>query len=94
MKDYMKLLGLEAEDRVTGFAGYITSIAFDLYGCVQFVIAPGLDKDGKIKDAHWFDAKRVKVTGKKPVMKVPDFCGMEAGEEIGCEAKPATSSRA
>lgn len=31
---HIDLLGLKAEDKVTGFKGVITTLSFDLYGCV------------------------------------------------------------
>ena len=73
MKKYIEMLGLEARDKVTGFKGVLTSLSFDLYGCIQFVISPGTDKDGKLDTGHWFDINRIEVTGEKPVMTMPAF---------------------
>ena len=73
MEKHLELLGMKVTDKVTGEKGIVTSISFDLYGCVQAVIDPGLDGEGKKKDSHWYDVARLKVTGKKPVMDVPDF---------------------
>ena len=50
----MELLGFRAEDRVTGFKGVVTSVSFDLYGCIQVALNPGMNKDGKLEDGHWF----------------------------------------
>ena len=36
----LKLLGLKVKDKVTGFTGIITSVSFDLYGCIQVIITP------------------------------------------------------
>lgn len=52
VKKHISLLGLEAQDLVTGFKGIITSISFDLYGCVQAVINPGLNKDGELSSVY------------------------------------------
>lgn len=82
MNEYMKLLGLKAEDVVSGFKGVITSISFDLYGCVQAVISPGLDKDGKLQDGHWFDTKRLIITDATRVMEVPTFETVPGGYEL------------
>lgn len=82
MNEYMKLLGLKASDVVSGFSGVITSISFDLYGCVQAVISPGIDKDGKIPDGHWFDTKRLMIIDKEPVMEVPTFEAVPGGYEL------------
>lgn len=50
---YMELLGRHVTDRVTNFQGVVTSVSFDLYGCVQCVVYP-YAKDGvKFDEAHW-----------------------------------------
>jgi len=70
---YISKLGLRVKDKVTGFTGVVDSISFDLYGCVQATINPGMDKDGKLKDTRWFDIERLEYKSTKPVMKQPDF---------------------
>jgi hypothetical protein len=92
MKEYMDLLGLKATDVVTGFKGVVTSVCFDLYGCVQVALNPGAGEDGKLGDGHWFDAKRIKVTSTKPVMVPTPYASLKAGDEKGPEAKPAARS--
>jgi len=83
------LLGRKAKDLVTGFSGVISTISFDLYGCIQVVITPPVDKDGKVKDGHYFDITRIKITDKKPVMALPDFsAGYTAEGKKGCAEKP------
>lgn len=66
------LLGLRAKDQVTGFAGTVTSVSFDLYGCVQVVRQPSVDKDGQPGEGRWFDVNRL-VVEQTRVMPVPDF---------------------
>ena len=67
------LLGLKAEDRVTGFKGVISSICYDLYGCIQVAFTPqAKDGDTELKGSHWFDINRVKVSDER-VMDAPDF---------------------
>lgn len=73
MQHHLKLLGFRVRDVVTGFAGVVTSISFDLYGCVQAIVTPDVGKDGKQPDAAWFDTKRLVMTGKRSVMKLPTF---------------------
>lgn len=73
IQESIDLLGLKAKDTVTGFEGVISSVAFDLYGCVQVVITPNKGSDGKLGDSHYFDVNRVNILSKKPVMAVPDF---------------------
>jgi len=69
----LKLLGFKVKDMVTGFKGVVSSIGYDLYGCVQAVVTPEADKTGKMEDSRWFDTKRLEITSKKPVMPVPSF---------------------
>lgn len=90
MQKYMDALGYEACDKITGFKGVVASVSFDLYGCVQMVLTPGLDKDGKIQEGHWFDAKRLTISDKK-VMDSPDFFILKAGDENGSTEKPKSS---
>lgn len=71
--DHLKMLGHKVEDLVTGFTGHVSSIGFDLYGCVQAVVTPAQAKDGKTPDSQWFDTKRLKVLSKHPVIAPPLF---------------------
>jgi hypothetical protein len=56
-------LGVEAKDIVTGFTGIVTARATYLTGCDQYVLSPGVDDDGKVPEAHWFDENRLVVIG-------------------------------
>ncbi len=88
-KKHIELLGLRAKDAVTGFEGVITSIDFDLYGCVQAAITPPVDDKGELKDGKWFDVTRLIVSDKVPVMALPDFSkGYVAQGKKGCADKP------
>jgi len=87
---HLNLLGMRAEDRVTGINGVVTSISFDLYGCIQALVNPGLDKDGKIQDQLWFDVGRLKVTSSAPVMDRPNYdFGPQAEGKQGPAEKPS-----
>lgn len=79
----LSLLGYKVKDRVSGMVGVVTTISFDLYGCIQALVHPGIDKDGKCIDLHWFDLARLDVKSKGPVMRQPDFV-----KESGPERKP------
>lgn len=88
---YFDKLGFEARDRVTGFKGVISSLSFDLYGCICAVLTPTADpKESKIREGHWFDFKRLEFISKKPVMEVPAFDLNIRGlaTEIGAAEKP------
>ena len=78
--EHLKILGHEVEDIVTGSKGVATTVGFDLYGCVQVIVNPGVDKEGKARELSWFDFKRLKVTSKRPVMEQPDFCVVPGGD--------------
>jgi hypothetical protein len=82
MQKDMKLLGLKVKDRVTGFTGIVTTIAFDLYGCIQAVVTPAAVKEDKsLEDSRWFDAKRLEVQSESPVMPVPTFENVPGPQE-------------
>ena len=81
MKEGMQLLGLKVREVVTGFSGVVTSVSFDLYGCVQALVSPGV-KDGKLGDQVWFDVKRLMVSDLEPVMAVPDFAEVPGGQAL------------
>lgn len=88
-KQHLELLGMRVEDRVTGLKGIVASISFDLYGCVQAIVNPGLGKDGKLADSVWFDVARLRVISKAPVMERPDFeNGKQADGKQGASEKP------
>lgn len=83
---------MKVRDRVTGFTGVVSSVSFDLYGCVQAVVTQGActaDKGQVIGDQHWFDVKRLETQADVPVMAVPDF----EQPEIGAAEKPAYQSQ-
>lgn len=89
MKEHMKLLGLPVRDSVTGFEGVVTSLSFDLYGCVQAIVTPpSNDKGDKIEDSRWFDTKRLKVRSDEPVVPVPTFEGTTPKTVTGGFDKP------
>jgi hypothetical protein len=86
---HIELLGMKVEDKVTGFSGVVASVSFDLYGCIQALVNPGLDKDGKFKEQAWFNVRRLIIKGEAPVMERPEFVyGPVAKGEKGAAEKP------
>ena len=73
IKDHVEMLGKTMEDRVTKFKGVVTSVSFDLFGCVQYLIVPEADKEGKLVESAWFDENRLEVLVDKAVMRLPKF---------------------
>jgi len=89
IKEHLSLLGMKVQDRVTLFAGIVTSITFDLYGCIQALVTPRQDSEGKQSESGWYDVSRLKVLGKKPIMEVPDYDSLSiSGGEKGPQKKP------
>jgi hypothetical protein len=87
---HLELLGLKARDSVTGYFGVITTLSFDLYGCIQAVVTPPVGVDGEIKSGNWFDITRLEITSNTPVMERPNFdIGYIAEGRKGCAIKPA-----
>jgi hypothetical protein len=73
IEENLNYLGLKVKDRITGFTGVVTTVSFDLYGCVQVIINPGIDKDGKIQESAWFDISRLGIIDEDPVIEIPTF---------------------
>jgi hypothetical protein len=87
---HLDILGYKVRDRVTGIDGVATSVSFDLYGCIQVVINPGLDKDGKHRDSHFYDISRLERMSSERVMEPPDYiAGAIAEGKQGAAEKPA-----
>ncbi len=92
IEKHLNLLGLPAMDKVTGFRGIVSSISFDLYGCVQGIITSRVGQDGKYGESRWFDINRLKIVGKEPVMERPDYIfGPAADGDRGPAMKPIES---
>jgi hypothetical protein len=86
IKKHLSLLGMKVRDRVIGFEGVVSSLSFDLYGCVQAVVSPVVDKEGKPREALWFDVARLDVISSEPVMEQPNF---ESGKQAEGKQGPA-----
>lgn len=87
---YLGLLGFRVRDVVTGFEGIVESIGYDLYGCIQAVVRPPVDKTkpNEVPDGRWLDCKRLVTLDAKPVMDVPRFFTAPRGVENGPADKP------
>jgi len=82
MNEHMKLLGFKVRDVVTGFTGVVSSISFDLYGCVQAVVSPAINEKGEIKEGRWFNTKRLEITEGTPVLVAPTFETIPGGDVL------------
>lgn len=83
VENTIQYLGRMARDKITGAEGPITSVCFDLFGCVQACMERGYDKEGKKLDNYWFDVQRLVLSGER-LMPVPSFSA-EADEPIRYE---------
>ena len=52
-------LGNNYKDRITGFAGVATGHVRYITGCNQVLLAPTVDKEGKLRESQWFDEQRL-----------------------------------
>jgi hypothetical protein len=90
VRQHLSILGLTVRDRVSALDGVVTSVTFDLYGCVQTLVHTGVDKDGKLREQVWFDIARLEVRSIVPVMTQPDFVDGPVAEGLkGPSEKPA-----
>jgi len=69
-KTHIEMLGFEVRDMVTGQTGIVTSVSFDLFGCMQCIITPK-SVDGKNGDAGWYDSNRLEIVSERRVMPLP-----------------------
>lgn len=73
MQHHLALLGWAVKDKVTGFTGTVSTIGFDLYGCVQAIVTPKavFESNGaqKLDRSEWFDVSRLEKIGDQPVMQ-------------------------
>lgn len=82
MESHLKLLGHQVRDNVTGFKGVVTSISFDIVGCIQGWVTPPVDKkSGAIVDGRWLDTARLTRLSKSPVYKPSDFTAPPGPEQ-------------
>jgi hypothetical protein len=92
IEQHLKLLGMRMRDRVTGFTGMVDCVSFDAYGCIQAVLRPKGEFEGKVLEGAWFDVKRLEKAGGK-IMEPPAYLTTKPGDEIGSADKPAFDSR-
>ena len=88
LNNHITMLGLQVEDAVTGFRGVVTTISFDLYGCIQAIVTPPIGDDDDMKEGKWFDITRLNIKDGIHIMSIPDFNkGYVAQGKKGCAEK-------
>ena len=74
VKKHLDLLGYIVRDKASDYEGVVTSMSFDLYGCIQALVRPvSLDEKGKIQEGMWMDVSRISVISEEPLMDQPGF---------------------
>lgn len=71
LEQYFYWMGRRVKDRVRGITGIVTSINFDLYGCIQCAVSPVIGPDGKLPEQAWVDVQRL-IEVDNPVTNLPD----------------------
>lgn len=58
-----EILGKLGRDKITGFEGIIIGVAYYLFGCAQYGLAPQTfnKESGKRADTEWFDEGRIEI---------------------------------
>ena len=54
-------MGVRVKSRVTGFMGIVAGRTEYLNGCIQWLVKPPVDKDGKEPDGIWIDIGSLEV---------------------------------
>ena len=57
-------LGARVRDALSGFEGIAYGRIEYVTGCTQYQVVPPVDKDGKRRDAEWFDEARLEITAR------------------------------
>jgi hypothetical protein len=89
IKEHLKLLGTRRRDRVTGVIGIVTSISFDLYGCILAIMQEERNEKGEVPESKWYDVKRLVPHDNERVMDIPDYDAIPVGSEAGPADKPS-----
>ncbi len=77
--DYKFALGNRVRNRVDGFAGVVTGICYYINGCLQYLVKPSLDKDGKHVEGLWLDEQTLELFGESIDFNVPKRARATAG---------------
>lgn len=57
--DWKVDLGVQVEDNITGFKGIVTGRVEYVTGCLQYLLTPKVDDEGKRQASEWFDEDRL-----------------------------------
>lgn len=80
--EYLSMLGCHVTDKVTNLRGVVVSLSFDLSGCIQALVHPGLDEKGILRETVWIDVARL-VIGIEPQVMRPPIFGFDVKADLG-----------
>lgn len=92
VKSNLELLGCKVRDKVTRFEGIVTSVSFDLYGCIQTLVTPIIDTSSDKSGSSWFDSTRLDILCSTPIMSLPNYDYTDQYEPKGPASKPTFKS--
>ncbi len=61
-------LGVTLKSVIHGYEGVAVARSEHITGCNQYMVQPGLDKDGKLKDCYWLDEHALVQTKAKQIV--------------------------
>jgi hypothetical protein len=90
MKEHLSLLGHRVRDLITNFEGVVSSVSFDISGCIQaYVIAAMPNDKQELTKGGWFDTKRLLTLSEMPLADQPSFVDVPGGQDLpGFNSKP------
>lgn len=77
----LDLLGYRVKDKITDFVGVVVSVTFDVNGCIQAIIKPKVDKDGKTRYPEVIDVQRLELLPDERVVTAPDWWNKVSRED-------------
>lgn len=78
------VMGVEARCRISGLKGIITGKTEYINGCIQWLLRPPVDKDGKPVEGSWIDEAMLEVLGQGIAIK-------KYAQQPGCDNPAPTS---
>ena len=70
-------LGTTVRDKITGLEGITTGRCEYISGCVQLLVQPMIDRDGKYVENRWFDEDRLAVLDRPKVTLAIENAGFD-----------------
>jgi len=81
------VLGKKYRDVITGFTGTCVGEVTYLTGCVQLMLVPEVDNEGKRREAEWFDVDRCEAVSDE-VVRLPGRSNAQPVASVGGDAEP------